>query len=666
MKKIATICALALAIGLGNMASAAPAKSSLLWPLDIEISQSSSFAEFRGMRFHAGIDLRTKQTNGLPVYAIEDGFISRASVQFTGYGYALYIDHPNINARVVYGHLKCFNGPIQKHIESKLKEKNARHGINLFFKPKEFPVKKGQIIAYSGESGAGPSHLHFEMRNFKDDPIAPAKFGYRPQDTIYPNVYNLYVEPMEYGAVIDGSFLGKCYPIKKRTKSLYEVKNTPVVCGKVGIQAGISDTNGAGNKYGIETISLTVNGKKLIQRDFYQYSYDTNRQCPWVYDYYKSNQSGTGYVYNLFKWPFDSLPFAAGYTGWSGILSSDNFDNQGAKYEIFASDFGQNSLSIKGNLTKIDYDFQKPIAEDEISSCAYNKAKPYMFGQIVTGNNPFGRGGDEISNIKTGYAVCLDSKKQWHNVPCIIKGSKIELAFPNEPCWQDGAWIVNTQVLFPSVFIDSNGGTVKQQEGAEVIFNKNSVHFPVMATMQIINSYPNAGGNAKSGFLKPFSAIWQFAPDGIIFDKEVKVRIKPNQYPGNINKLGVYNVSSTGKYSHNGETEENGYLTFTTRSGGTYLILEDNIPPEVTYSRHFTHYQLGDVYAFKATDLGEGVAWLNSTATINGTKCETYADNDKKEVYVLIPPSIKLPRKVTLTVKDNVGNARTINHTISK
>ena len=62
-----------------------------LWPLSIEISQSSSFAEFRGMRFHAGIDLRTQQKNGLPVRAIADGFVSRASVQFRGYGYALYI-----------------------------------------------------------------------------------------------------------------------------------------------------------------------------------------------------------------------------------------------------------------------------------------------------------------------------------------------------------------------------------------------------------------------------------------------------------------------------------------------------------------------------------------------------------------------------------------------
>ena len=55
-----------------------------LWPLAIEISQSSSFAEFRGMRFHAGIDLRTQQKNGFPVRAIADGFISRASVQFRG------------------------------------------------------------------------------------------------------------------------------------------------------------------------------------------------------------------------------------------------------------------------------------------------------------------------------------------------------------------------------------------------------------------------------------------------------------------------------------------------------------------------------------------------------------------------------------------------------
>ena len=47
-------------------------------------------------------------------------------------------------------------------------------------------------------------------------------------------------------------------------------------------------------------------------------------------------------------------------------------------------------------------------------------------------------------------------------------------------------------------------------------------------------------------------------------------------------------------------------------------------------------YQLGNVYAFKGKDLGKGISWLSGSATINGTKVETYADPDKKAIYVLI------------------------------
>ena len=130
LKKKNAISALIVALGLAGFNAVEGAD--LRWPLDIEISQSSSFAEFRGMRFHAGLDLRTKQSNGFPVYAIEDGFISRASVQFTGYGYGLYIDHPKLNARVVYGHLQKFNGPIQEYVAGKLKAKGSRHGFQEF------------------------------------------------------------------------------------------------------------------------------------------------------------------------------------------------------------------------------------------------------------------------------------------------------------------------------------------------------------------------------------------------------------------------------------------------------------------------------------------------------------------------------------------------------
>ena len=639
------------------------------WPLDIEISQSSSFAEFRGMRFHAGIDLRTKQTNGFPVYAIEDGFISRASVQFTGYGYGLYIDHPKLGARVVYGHLQKFNGPIQEYVAEKLHVKGIRHGFQEFFSEDRFPVKKGQIVAYTGESGAGPSHLHFEMRNFKDEPVAPCKFGFRPKDNIYPTLYNFYVEPMEYGAVIDGSFKAQKYTLTKKTKDAYTIDATPVTCGNVACQIGVADTNGFGNKYGIETLSFSINGAKLIQREFYNFSYDNSRQCPWVYDYFKSNMTGTGYVVNLFKLPYETLPIAQNYVAWSGVFNNDSYQGNTASIEVIATDYGNNRATAKGSISKTNYDFSKFVSAEKMAEkFLLYEIKFQTFCTVVTCKDPFfvlkTATADDLKK-KAGHIDIRDGKGESHRLPCLYNKKFLEIAFKHDKCWEGGAWLGKVQLL-PKMFCLGPKGGIVREEGISVEFKNNTVHFPVLGMLINIKDDPKAGGNERQGFLTPYSAIWRFAPDNMVFDAEAVVRMVPRSFGGDWEKLGVYSVDNKFNYSYNGEIIENGCLKFTTRIGGKYVILEDKVSPTFVYARKFRHYQLGNVYAFKANDLGKGVSWLSSTASINGTKVETYADPDKKEMYVLIPASIKLPHKIKLSAKDKANNEGSIVTTITK
>ena len=70
---------------------------------------SGNFGEMRANHFHSGLDLKTEQREGLPVYAPADGYVSRINVQHYGYGKALYILHPN-GYTTVYGHLRSFAG----------------------------------------------------------------------------------------------------------------------------------------------------------------------------------------------------------------------------------------------------------------------------------------------------------------------------------------------------------------------------------------------------------------------------------------------------------------------------------------------------------------------------------------------------------------------------
>lgn len=632
----------------------------VLWPLDIEISQSSSFAEFRGMRFHAGIDLRTQQKNGFPVRAVADGFISRASVQFRGYGYALYLDHPQLKARVVYGHLQDFSGPLKGYIDAKLKQMGQRHGINDFFTPDRFPVKKGQIVAFSGDSGMGPSHLHFEMRTFTDEPLAPSLFGYRPADNIYPEFHKFYVLPCAYMATVDGSFLPAVYRIRKAAgRKGFCLDASPMVSGRVAMQVGISDSNGAGNRFGIEKLILTGGGKTLLERTFHQYSYDDNRQCPWVYDYFKSNEKNTGYVFNLFKLPFDTLPMAKEFPEWSGCLNGGEFAGSAFEFEVTGTDFGNNSISAAGNLRADNVDFSRPFTKEMLDGYEFGEAVQTDFSFVAIGTKKAA----VSDHVEYGRVEVKDQAGKIAEIPCILKSGRAELAFAIENRWQKGAWLEDRRILPETRFVDQEGGVVELEAGGRAEFKKDTLNFPVFAAMRKIQTSPPSGGNARRGWLKPHSAIWQLTPDKVVFNSEATVSITPDQFTGDIHKLGIYEVDENGNYSHNGEKVSGGNLNFSVRTGGKFVILQDLVPPVLNYIHRSTHFHLGKCYVFKSSDIGKGVDWLSASAEINGAAVEVYSDPDKSEIYVVCP-DLPLPHKIVLKISDQAGNSATMNRNV--
>ena len=77
-------------------------------PLDTAIVLAGNFGEIRPNHFHSGLDIRTNSREGLNIYAVADGYVSRVKISATGYGKALYITHPNGYVSV-YAHLNGFN-----------------------------------------------------------------------------------------------------------------------------------------------------------------------------------------------------------------------------------------------------------------------------------------------------------------------------------------------------------------------------------------------------------------------------------------------------------------------------------------------------------------------------------------------------------------------------
>lgn len=155
-------------------------------PMDTPLYLSAPFGSLRENHFHSGMDIRTYEKEGLPVYAVADGYVSRIKVASGGYGKAIYVDHPN-GYTSVYAHLQRYEGEAAAYIKRYQYEHETAE-FDHFPGRGRIPVKQGQLIGWSGNSGSstGP-HLHFEIRHTRsEEPMNPQLFGIAAVDLFGP------------------------------------------------------------------------------------------------------------------------------------------------------------------------------------------------------------------------------------------------------------------------------------------------------------------------------------------------------------------------------------------------------------------------------------------------------------------------------------------------
>lgn len=178
-------------------------------PVNIPIVLNGNFGELRSNHFHAGIDIKTNGRTGLPIFSIDDAYVSRIVVAPTGYGRAIYLNHPS-GYTSVYAHLEAFAPAIEEWVRAQQYEKE-QFKVNLFPPSTLFEIKKGQEIALSGNSGssAGP-HLHFELRKTAtENPVNPLFFNFQIEDKVKPVVEHLFIYPVGDSSHVEGKTTGR-------------------------------------------------------------------------------------------------------------------------------------------------------------------------------------------------------------------------------------------------------------------------------------------------------------------------------------------------------------------------------------------------------------------------------------------------------------------------
>ena len=264
-------------------------------PIFIPLNLAGNFGEIRVNHFHSGIDIKTNGCEGEPVVASADGFISRIKVSAFGFGKALYIKHPG-GYTTVYGHLQRFNDSLQSYIE---KIQYDKESFEADVQPDSnlFPLRKGQLIAYSGNTGGseGP-HLHFEIRdNFTEHPFNPLLFGFNITDTISPVIVNIKAYQLSgttFGFITDTTFNIPLSLKEKRdeTDTIFVFENTAF---SVETFDRMNDTT---SKLSVNKIELLLDDSLIYLYHFDEFGFDEVKYVNANIDYAERITTGKKFV----------------------------------------------------------------------------------------------------------------------------------------------------------------------------------------------------------------------------------------------------------------------------------------------------------------------------------------------------------------------------------
>ena len=315
-------------------------------PLDIPIYLSATFGELRPNHLHAGLDIKTQGVEGKKVYAIADGYVSRIGVSPYGYGNVLYITHYD-GYTSVYAHLQHFSGEIAKYVKQ-YQYNHKKFASQIYPDADKFPIKKGDLIAYAGNSGgSGGPHLHFEIRHTASEkPVNPMYFGYKIEDNVRPLIQGIAVYPLGEESTLEGGIKPMYFDVTENN-GRYSLKDKNFVCANGEVAFGIRTFDQVGtstNKNGPYLYELFLDDELAFQVEADSFSYSEPRYVNSLLDYRRYKQKKSSYVRTETD-PFNKLHMIEVRNGTVTVAEGDTVN---VRFKI--SDFAGNSSTARFKL----------------------------------------------------------------------------------------------------------------------------------------------------------------------------------------------------------------------------------------------------------------------------------------------------------------------------
>lgn len=281
-----------------SIALASDAPPDMLWPMPLRPAISSNFCEYREGHLHAGLDIRTFGSEGVPCRSSGDGYVSRIRASASAYGKALYVQLET-GETLVYAHLAEF-APELEVIVREEQERRRRYRVDLRMPPSRYPVSRGDVIAWSGMTGATAPHLHFEVRNEQEHPLNPFSNGFSVTDPMPPEFLSLLFMPLDS----DGRVDGECMPLEiapDLEEGGYVVADTVVLSGSAGVAVNVIDRlNGESGRLAPHSVELFVDGGRVARITLDRFSFGNTSQVDFLYEIGRVRTSKDYYV-QLFR-----------------------------------------------------------------------------------------------------------------------------------------------------------------------------------------------------------------------------------------------------------------------------------------------------------------------------------------------------------------------------
>jgi peptidase M23-like protein len=653
---------------LGAAAPGPKTPPALLWPTDRTPALVSTFGEYRYDHLHAGIDISTGGGTGYPVRAAAAGVVYRLKVEWRGYGRALYLRHDDGRASV-YGHLERFD-EATLGLETRVGRRRAETGTpwpgDIFIDP-PIAVKRGQVIAYSGESGVGLPHLHFEVRGTADDPIDPFRSGLVPPPDREPPI----VESMVFTAAtpetfLDGSWRQRTIPVQARGGA-HEEPPGLVVDGPFLASVSAWDPAGGG-RAGLRSVSLAIDGSSCYALEVPGFRFEQYPIAGLIFDHRFSHLGPT-----RMAWRLASLPgnvFAHGGCGSPGTPS-------GAPPGAIALGPGRHLLEVvvsdaSGNPRRaaVAVTVRAPGEGETLPAAtraagstggSAGPAVPRYFPGFVEFLLPASAGATPPDLASCG----LDAPRPWRPID---GGAALGIALGYDEAAALGAALASGQVrsdcpLAPalaSVSLDvaRPGTPLRLDQGpARVEIPAGGRFYPGPV---VLAEAPVAG---VSDGLRPVGDAVDLLPDGESLDARGLLALSFDPAAEEARRLGVYRWDEVGRrWSFEGDEIDLAARSVSVlfRRYGRFALLADASPPTIGLVRPRAGAVTGGrpEISAKVGEVGKGLAWDGVSMSVDGTPVPAEFDPDRGVARPLEAPRLA-PGRHHLSVRavDRAGNA---------